>query len=60
MRASLICIFLAAACDPTRVTGDPTPACPQTAHVKRQLRGAWIATVTNIDWPSRPGMPQNQ
>ncbi len=22
-----------------------------------ELRGAWIATVENIDWPSRPGLP---
>ncbi len=24
---------------------------------KRELRAAWIATVANIDWPSRPGLP---
>lgn len=24
---------------------------------KRELRGAWIATVANIDWPSKPGLP---
>ncbi|MES2701274.1 MAG: family 10 glycosylhydrolase [Bacteroidota bacterium] len=24
---------------------------------KREFRGAWIATVANIDWPSRPGLP---
>ena len=23
----------------------------------REFRGAWIATVYNIDWPSRPGLP---
>jgi uncharacterized lipoprotein YddW (UPF0748 family) len=23
----------------------------------RQFRGAWVATVANIDWPSRPGLP---
>lgn len=23
---------------------------------KRELRGAWIATVANIDWPSKPGL----
>ena len=22
----------------------------------RQLRGMWITTVNNIDWPSRPGL----
>lgn len=24
---------------------------------KREFRGAWMATVVNIDWPSRPGLP---
>jgi len=24
---------------------------------KRELRAAWIATVANIDWPSKPGLP---
>jgi uncharacterized lipoprotein YddW (UPF0748 family) len=24
---------------------------------KREFRGAWIATVTNLDWPSSPGSP---
>lgn len=28
---------------------DPPPA-------PRELRGAWVATVANIDWPSRPGL----
>ncbi|QBD75679.1 glycosyl hydrolase [Ktedonosporobacter rubrisoli] len=23
----------------------------------RQFRAAWVATVTNIDWPSQPGLP---
>lgn len=26
----------------------------------REMRGAWIATVDNIDWPSRPGLPPAQ
>ena len=25
--------------------------------VRREFRAAWIATVANIDWPSRPGLP---
>jgi uncharacterized lipoprotein YddW (UPF0748 family) len=24
--------------------------------IRREFRAAWIATVTNIDWPSRPGL----
>lgn len=27
---------------------------------KREFRGVWIATVTNIDWPSKPGLPIDQ
>jgi uncharacterized lipoprotein YddW (UPF0748 family) len=36
-----------------------TPSCdpPNPATPKRQLRAGWIASVTNIDWPSRPGLP---
>jgi uncharacterized lipoprotein YddW (UPF0748 family) len=49
----------------------PVPAAPQGAATglraqeacapdptapKRQLRGEWIATVGNLDWPSRPGL----
>ncbi len=26
----------------------------------REFRGVWIATVANIDWPSRPGIPARQ
>ncbi len=26
----------------------------------REFRGAWIATVANIDWPSRPGLTSSQ
>ena len=25
--------------------------------MKREFRGVWVATVANIDWPSRPGLP---
>jgi uncharacterized lipoprotein YddW (UPF0748 family) len=26
----------------------------------REFRGAWVATVNNIDWPSKPGLPTAQ
>jgi uncharacterized lipoprotein YddW (UPF0748 family) len=29
---------------------DPLP-------LKREFRGVWVATVSNIDWPSKPGLP---
>ena len=28
--------------------------------VQREFRGAWLATVSNIDWPSRPGLPPHE
>ena len=29
-------------------------------HHKRQFRGVWIATVHNLDWPSKPGLSNRQ
>ncbi|MCX7767002.1 MAG: family 10 glycosylhydrolase, partial [Candidatus Sumerlaeia bacterium] len=26
----------------------------------REFRGVWVATVNNIDWPSRPGLSTQQ
>ncbi|MER7503109.1 family 10 glycosylhydrolase [Nonomuraea pusilla] len=37
------------------------PCTPDPRYPKRQLRGVWIATVKNIDWPSRAGLsPERQ
>jgi len=33
---------------------------PDPFMPKRQLRAEWIASVVNIDWPSRPGLPVAQ
>ena len=27
---------------------------------KREFRGVWVATVNNIDWPSKPGLTTEQ
>lgn len=35
-----------------------TSLCAQSP--KREFRGAWIATVANIDWPSKPGLPAEE
>ncbi|MBS2551614.1 family 10 glycosylhydrolase [Catenulispora sp. NL8] len=40
---------------PGSCSSDPDPA-----HPKRQLRGVWIASVSNIDWPSAPGLSAAQ
>lgn len=52
----VLSLLAAAACsDPARVAG-PGPELPaDTAPpaIQREMRGMWIATVANIDWPSR-------
>src|SRR5690349_19719619 len=30
---------------------------PQPPDPPREFRGAWLATVANLDWPSSPGLP---
>ena len=32
------------------------PAAERPPEVLREMRGVWVATVANIDWPSRPGL----
>ncbi|GAA4065844.1 glycoside hydrolase family 10 protein [Nonomuraea soli] len=42
---------------PSRAALQPVGTCaPNPKYPKRQLRGVWIATVKNIDWPSRTGL----
>lgn len=36
------------------VTGDPSG---RTPSAEREFRAAWVASVANINWPSRPGLP---
>jgi uncharacterized lipoprotein YddW (UPF0748 family) len=36
------------------------PAAERQPPVAREFRGVWIATVSNIDWPSKPGLPAGQ
>jgi uncharacterized lipoprotein YddW (UPF0748 family) len=30
---------------------------PKLPRIAREYRGVWVATVANIDWPSKPGLP---
>jgi uncharacterized lipoprotein YddW (UPF0748 family) len=39
--------------DSERTAAEPPP-------LPRDFRGVWVATVANIDWPSRPGLPVAQ
>lgn len=40
--------------------GATTCPAPDPATPSQQLRAEWIASVTNIDWPSRPGLTAAQ
>jgi uncharacterized lipoprotein YddW (UPF0748 family) len=53
---------LAAACAPRPGTGVGAPGrqAPPPPEVQREFRGVWVATVANIDWPSRPGLSTAQ
>jgi len=37
-----------------------TAAQNREAVPRTEMRGVWIATVANIDWPSRPGLSSKQ
>ena len=47
---------------PVAPTTTPTPSPADTAPppVTREFRGLWVATVNNIDWPSRTGLTADQ
>jgi uncharacterized lipoprotein YddW (UPF0748 family) len=51
---------LSAAADvPTAPARPGVPTCAgHPTDAPRELRGMWIATVNNIDWPSKPGLDQ--
>src|ERR1044071_3868222 len=60
--AATLCCFAAAsphtaAAAPRAVARLQGPASAETPPpVAREFRAAWVATVGNIDWPSRPGL----
>lgn len=44
-----------------RPTGRSAPELAAAAPAApREFRAAWVATVANIDWPSKPGLPAEQ
>jgi uncharacterized lipoprotein YddW (UPF0748 family) len=56
VRQSLIALALLSGCRPPEspaLSHDPPPA-------PRELRAAWVATVANIDWPSKKGLSTDE
>src|SRR3954469_550307 len=54
MRNLLAVLLLLAAADSRAATYQNAAEIPP--KVPREFRGVWIATVGNIDWPSKPGL----
>ena len=40
----------------TVIASSQASAQPDYPAVPREFRAVWVATVSNIDWPSRPGL----
>ena len=40
--------------------GQPVDSSAIAPPVAREFRGVWVASVANMDWPSRPGLPVAQ
>ena len=62
--ATIAAVALLAACSGSTgdITGPPPVPPPDTAAppVLREMRGLWIATVANIDWPTRRDLSADQ
>ena len=54
--ALLSAVVAAPVPSPQTVAVSTTPAAPTPPAVRREFRGVWLATVANIDWPSKPGL----
>ena len=51
-------LMTACTTQPTQPDGLPAADLPPPAP--REFRAAWVSTVANIDWPSKPGLPAAQ
>ena len=58
--AILFCAFLLAGCVNNAKVAEATSDPNQPPPTPREFRAAWIATVANIDWPSKQGLPVEQ
>ncbi|MFI9122267.1 glycoside hydrolase family 10 protein [Streptomyces bikiniensis] len=55
-RRTVLTALAAAGCTAALAPVAAHAAEPSGPSVKRQMRGVWIASVVNIDWPSRTGL----
>ena len=59
MHIRLLVIFLVvlSACSTSRKATTAVVPPPAGPHPEKEFRAAWVATVANINWPGRPGLP---
>jgi uncharacterized lipoprotein YddW (UPF0748 family) len=57
--AAVVALLLAG-CVTKPTAPPPPPVAENPPPAPREFRAAWVATVANIDWPSRPGLPAAQ
>ena len=64
---ALLLVGFLAGCTATNPPPAPAPAPVAAVNLAdvpppapREFRGVWVATVANIDWPSKPGLPTVQ
>ncbi|WP_157274079.1 glycoside hydrolase family 10 protein [Pedobacter sp. BAL39] len=50
-------LFLFYSCGTKKAAVDTTVVKPMRPQVMKEFRAAWIASVANINWPSKPGLP---
>jgi uncharacterized lipoprotein YddW (UPF0748 family) len=56
--AGIACIVAAGVLTPSAVHAQAGRTQSDSAPpIQREFRAAWVATVSNIDWPSKPGLP---
>ncbi len=55
-RAPVVTPAPTSALQPTSTTPPPPPSPDVPPPAPREFRAAWVATVSNIDWPSAPGL----
>src|SRR5258708_34443627 len=56
----LFLVVLATGCAANDVGGGPLPSDTAPPAIEREMRGLWVATVGNIDWPSKAGLSARQ
>lgn len=61
LRLCFAAVILSSCTATKQTVSSPTTTPPDNnPHASREFRAAWVATVANINWPSKPGLPVEQ